>query len=148
MALEYDLAIIGRVFDVTDSVPVSADDIRKYCEAIGETNPLFIDEAAAKQGPHGRLSAPPSFAVTFRTGRDFWQHIPRFGRSGFDAGKDVEFMRPIFPEDKITLSSHVKEIYEKTGRSGSMVFVIIRSTLNNQFGETVAHIDHRFMHRA
>ncbi len=66
---------------------------------------------------------------------------------GFDAGKDVEFVHPIFPGDKITLSSHVKEIYEKTGRSGSMVFVMIRSTLANQFGETVAHIDHRFMHR-
>jgi hypothetical protein len=45
------------------------------------------------------------------------------------------------------LSSHVKEIYEKTGRSGSMVFVVIRSTLTNQSNEVVAHIDHRFMNR-
>ena len=147
MAVEYDPAIIGKVFDVTDPVPVTAAAVRDYCEALGETNPLFTDEEAAKKGPHGRLCAPPSFAVTFRNGRHFHQHVPRFGRSGFDAGKDVEFIRPIFIGDQITLSSHVKEIYEKTGRSGSMVFVVIRSTLGNQLGETIAHIDHRFMHR-
>jgi 3-methylfumaryl-CoA hydratase len=73
--------------------------------------------------------------------------VPRFGAAGFDAGKDVEFVTPIRPGDKITLSSHVKEIYEKTGRSGSMVFVVVRSTVQNQNGEVVAHIDHRFMNR-
>jgi acyl dehydratase len=102
---------------------------------------------AAKKGPHGTVVAPPSFAVTFRNGRHFFTHVPRFGAAGFDAGKDVEFVTPIRPGDKITLSSHVKEIYEKTGRSGSMVFVVVRSTVQNQNGEVVAHIDHRFMNR-
>ena len=40
------------------------------------------------------IVAPPSFAVTFRNGRQFFQHVPRFGRQGFDAGKDVEFVGP------------------------------------------------------
>jgi acyl dehydratase len=147
MAVQYDPAIIGKVFDVTDPVPVTAEEIKGFCEAVGETNPLFTDEASAKKGRYGRLCAPPSFAVTFRNGRHFWEHVPRFGPRGFDAGKDIEFERPIFAGDRITLTSVVKEIYEKTGRSGTMVFVVIRSTLTNQNGETVAHIDHRFMHR-
>lgn len=147
MAVEYDPALIGKVFDITEAVPVTAEQIKRYCEALGETNPLFTDEAAAIQGPYGKLCAPPSFAVTFRNGRHFWDHVPRFGHGGFDAGKDIEFLRPILAGDKITLSSHVKEIYEKTGRSGTMVFVVIRSTLENQYGEIVAHVDHRFMHR-
>ena len=29
-----------------------------------------------------------------------------------------------------------------------MVFVIVRSTLKNQNGEVVAHVDHRFMNRS
>jgi len=33
----------------------------------------------------------------------------------------------------------VKEIYEKTGRTGTMVFVVIRSTLKNQKDEVLAH---------
>jgi acyl dehydratase len=147
MAVEYDPALIGRVFETTDPVPVAAEDIRAFTAAIGETNPLHTDETAAKQGPYGGLTAPPSFAVSFRNGRHFFEHVPRFGKAGFDAGKDIEFVAPIRPGDSIMLSSHVKEIYEKTGRSGSMVFVVIRSTLTNQSNEVVAHIDHRFMNR-
>ncbi len=147
MAVNYDPAIIGRVFETTDPVPVDAEMIRKFTETIGDTNPNHVDLEAAEHGPHGGLVAPPSFAVTFRNGRQFFEHVPRFGKAGFDAGKDVEFVAPIRPGDAITLSSHVKEIYEKTGRSGSMVFVVIRSTLTNQKGETVAHVDHRFMNR-
>jgi len=147
MALNYDPALIGRVFETTDPVPVSAEMIKKFTDAIGETNPLHTDPAAAAKGPYGGMTAPPSFAVTFRNGQHFFQHVPRFGKQGFDAGKDVEFVAPIRPGDSITLSSHVKEIYEKTGRTGSMVFVIVRTTLKNQKGEVVAHVDHRFMNR-
>ena len=147
MAVDYDPELIGKVFEVTDPVNVSAEDIGKFCTAIGETNPLYTDEAAAKKGPYGGIVAPPSFAVTFRNGRHFFTHVPRFGRAGFDAGKDVEFVAPIRPGDKVTLTSHVKEIFEKTGRTGTMVFVVIRSTLKNQKDEVLAHIDHRFMNR-
>ena len=100
-----------------------------------------------RRDPTAASSRRPSFATTFRNGRQFFQHVPRFGRRGFDAGKDVEFVAPIRPGDEITLSSAVKEIYDKTGRSGTMVFVVIRSTLRNQKGEVVAHVDHRFMNR-
>src|SRR5271169_1657815 len=147
MAVEYDPALIGRVFEVTDPVEVSTGNIGKFCAALGETNPLYTDEAAAKKGPYGTIVAPPSYAVTFRNGRHFVENVPRFGRRGFDAGKDVEFVSPIRPGDQVTLSSHVKEIYEKTGRTGTMVFVVIRSTLKNQKDEVLAHIDHRFMNR-
>jgi acyl dehydratase len=41
----------------------------------------------------------------------------------------------------------VKEIYEKTGRTGAMIFIAIRSTLINQRGEVVARVDHRMMNR-
>jgi acyl dehydratase len=147
MAVSYDPDIIGRVFEVTDPVPVTAEMISDFCKAIGETNPLHTDPEAAKNGPYGKLTAPPSFAVTFRNGRHFADHIPRYGKQGFDAGKDVEFITPIKPGDTIVLSSHVKEIYEKTGRTGSMVFVIVRTTLENQNHEVVAHVDHRIMSR-
>ncbi len=143
----YDPALINKVFEVTEPVEVKAEKIKRFCAALGETNPIYTDEEAAKTGPYGGIVAPPSFAVTFRNGRHFFENVPRFGRRGFDAGKDVEFVSPIRPGDQITLSSHVKEIYEKTGRTGTMVFVVIRSTLKNQKGEVVAHIDHRFMNR-
>jgi acyl dehydratase len=145
--VDFDPAIIGKTFETTDPVIVKREYIDRFCTTVGETNPLYTDDAAAAKGPYGTVIAPPAYAVTFRNGRHFFEHVPRFGRRGFDAGKDVEFVSPIRPGDSISLSSGVKEIFEKTGRSGSMVFVVIRSTLTNQKGEVVAHIDHRFMNR-
>ena len=145
--VDYDPALINKTFETTDPVPVTREKIAKFCTSIGETNPLFTDDEAAKEGPYGGVIAPPSYATVFRNGRHFFQHVPRFGRAGFDAGKDVEFVAPIRPGDTISLSSAVKEIYDKTGRSGTMVFVVVRSTLRNQKNEIVAHIDHRFMNR-
>ena len=145
MAVEYDPGLIGKVFDQTEPKSVTAEEIKAFCESIGETNPLFTDEAAAGAGPYGGLVAPPSFVVTFRNAQHFFSKVPRFGTHGFDAGKDVEFFSPVRPGDQIRVASYVKTIYEKTGRSGSMVFVIIRSTLTNQNDEVVAHIDHRHM---
>jgi acyl dehydratase len=147
MALDYDPAIIGKIFEETDPVAVSAKEIQDFCAAVGETNPWYTDPEAARKGPYGELVAPPMFALTFRNGRHFFQNIPHFGKGGFDAGRDVEFVKPVRAADQITLVSHVKEIYEKTGRTGAMYFVIIRSTVKNQDKEVVAHIDHRFMGR-
>jgi len=43
--------------------------------------------------------------------------------------------------------STIHDIYEKTGRSGSMYFIVIRNEVKNQNGEKVAVIDHRIMQR-
>jgi acyl dehydratase len=61
---------------------------------------------------------------------------------------DVEFIEPIRAGDAITVASQLAETYQKTGRSGAMTFFVIRSTLTNQQGGTVARIDHRFTYRA
>ena len=63
-------------------------------------------------------------------------------------GIDLELEAPIRAGDSIRVSSEVKEIYEKTGRTGTMIFAVIRSTLINQKGEVVARVDHRMMNRA
>jgi hypothetical protein len=139
--MAFDQALIGKEFEATAPVMVSAEAIGAFCRALGEDSSRY-----GRPGPDGRVIAPPSFAVTFRNTDAFFNFTPRFGR-GFDAGKEVEFIAPIRAGDQITLTSTVREMYEKTGRSGTMTFVILRSTLRNQHGETVAHVDHRFVHR-
>jgi hydroxyacyl-ACP dehydratase HTD2-like protein with hotdog domain len=57
---------------------------------------------------------------------------------------DVEFVTPIRAGDSITTVSRVKEIYEKTGRSGAMLFIVISSELRKQDGEIAARVEHRF----
>lgn len=147
MALDFDRTILGQTFDETIFEPVTGEEILEFAAALGETNPLYTDEEAAKKGPFGGLVAPPTFCTKFRGRRFSPDNLPRFGKVGFDAGRDVELYAPIRPGDVLTMASSVDDIYEKTGRTGSMYFTVLRNVLTNQRGEKVAIVYHRLMQR-
>jgi acyl dehydratase len=109
---------------------------------------LYVDPEAAKAGPYGEIIAPPAFVASFRYADNVFDQIPRFGGGGLMGGIDFELEAPIRAGDSIRVSSEVKENYEKTGRTGTMIFAVIRSMLINQKGEVVARVDHRMMNRA
>jgi acyl dehydratase len=141
---KYDSLRDGRTFESANPVQVTPELIADFCAAIGETNPLYTDPEVARTGPHGGIVAPPSFAAIFGDGENIFQHFPEFDTRRLLAGIDVEFLAPIRAGDSITTISQIKEIYEKTGRSGPMVFIVISSTLRKQDGEVAARVDHRF----
>jgi len=75
--------------------------------------------------------------------------FPRFSSGyGFDAGKCVQALRPILPGDRITARSKIHDVYTKTGRSGTMVFIVHRMEFSNQRGEPVSIVDWRMVQRA
>jgi acyl dehydratase len=142
--IEYASILDGRIFETAEPIQITSELIANFCAAIGETNPLYIDPEAAKVGPHGGLVAPPSFAAIFGDGEKIFRHYPELDTRRLLAGIDMEFLAPIRVGDAITIVSQVKEIYEKTGRSGQMVFIVISSALRRQNGEVAVRVDHRF----
>lgn len=145
-ALEYDRSVVGREVPV-GTLEVTAASIQQYCEALEETNPLYTDEAFAReQGPYGSLIAPPGILQTARIGGPPDPKIA-FGNTTFMAGSRQEFHLPIRPGDTIEAFAQVKEVYEKTGRSGRMVFVVHRTRYMNQHGEDVAITERSMVHR-
>ncbi len=147
MAPDFDRSILGQIFDETDFPPITKNDILKFAEALGETNPLYTDVEAAAQGPYGGLIAPPTFVTRLRPQKMTPEHMPRFGKMGFDGGRDLENFIPVRPGDVLKMVSTIHDIYEKTGRSGSMYFIVLRNEITNQNGEKVAVIDHRIVQR-
>jgi len=147
MALEFDRSMIGQVFDETVFPPVTTEEIVEFATALGETNPLYIDETAAGKGLYGGLVAPPTFVTKLRAKKFTPDHLPKFGKVGFDGGRDLAIHAPVRPGDQLTMLSTIHDIYEKTGRTGSMYFIVIRNEVKNQKGEKVAVIDHRIMQR-
>jgi acyl dehydratase len=141
VALIFDRSLLGREFDRVEYGPITEGEILDFARALGEAHPM------ARQGRDQGLVAIPSFCLKFRSRRFYPPDMPVLSRSGFDAGKDVEFGVPIRPGDRVTVSAVVQDLYEKTGRSGPMVIVVIRFVLTNQRSETVAIIDNRFIHR-
>src|SRR5512141_1302792 len=116
MAVTFDRSIIGSEFDHTALGPITAEEILEYIAITGETEP----PAAPAD-----LVAPPTFVVRQR-GQRFMPPKLAGVRGGMDAGKDIDFGVPIRPGDVLTSTSTVHDIYEKTGRSGTMAFVVLR----------------------
>ncbi|MFI5396770.1 MAG: MaoC family dehydratase N-terminal domain-containing protein [Candidatus Binatia bacterium] len=137
MTVEFDRSIVGSEFDRTVFGPVTAESILEYIAVTGEAEP---------PASPADLVAPPTFVVCVR-GRRFMPPKMAGVRSGFDAGKDIEFGAPVRPGDVLTSVSTVHDIYEKTGRSGSMAFVVLRTVVTNQRAEQVAVVDQRMMFR-
>jgi len=143
--VDYDPELIGRIIEGRRHLQVTDAMITAYCAAIGDTNPLYADgDAGSVDG--GRL-APPGFAGIFRLEDHVFDHLPKFGRRRLAGGIDIEFAHPIRAGDTISTITEVREIYEKTGRTGPMVFIVLRSALKNQRGEVAAYLDHRFVIR-
>lgn len=138
--IEYDRSVIGLEVPV-GRFEVTREAIASYCEALGETNPLYTDETYAAQGPYRGLIAPPGILQTAQMQEPPDPHV-RFGNQQFMAGMRQEYFRPIRPGDVIEGFAQVKEIFEKTGRSGRMVFVVRRTRFANQHGEDIAVQEH------
>ena len=147
--MSQDASNLAKRFTSPEPVHITDQMIADFCAALGESNPLYVDAAAAKAGPYGGIIAPPALVAspTFRRGESTADRSERFRQGGLMAGIDMELETPMRAGDVITTTTEIKETYEKTGRSGTMTFTVIRSTLTNQNGDVVARIDYRMMSR-
>ena len=144
--LEYDTSWIGKEFD-RYTYQVTKDEIIEFAQSVGETNQLYTDETYAKATPYGGIIAPPTFCVVFRSHAMLPDLKLNYGKRGFDGGKECRFLLPIRPGDTITGVDRIAEVYEKTGRSGTMIFIVRESALTNQHGETIAIVRQRLIRR-
>lgn len=80
---------------------VTDDLIRHFGLSVGDTNPLWRDEAYAKASPWGRLIAPPMFMVSVSGGSKGAEppKVPEW--SLMHAGNQYEMERPFLPGDVI-----------------------------------------------
>ena len=142
MPLDLDRSILGQEFDHAVYGPVSAEELIAFARSLGETRPEYT-------APGPDLVAHPTYCVRYKGNRFYPENIPRTIdlRTGFDAGKDLRLGATVRPGDTIEVRCTLHDVYEKTGRTGSMYFVVIRFTMTNQRGELLAVIDNRFMHR-
>ena len=109
----------------------------KFARAIGDDNPLFQDEKAARNGPHGGLIAPPTFLRSLTAG-EAKSVFPRPFPNNLDGGSEYEFFEPIRVGDRITVTRAIVDLNERQGRLGTMLFTVSETRYVNQFGQLAA----------
>lgn len=109
--------------------------VRKFAEAIGDLNPLYLDETAAKQGRYGKLMAPPTFPRTFQYGAIEGLRLPSSGL--IHGEQQFSYHRPLFVGDEIACSTVLKDCYEREGSQGAMTFLVFERIGEDNHGERV-----------
>ena len=111
--------------------------IIKFAQAIGDENPFFNDEVAARKSRFGGLIAPPTFLRSMPTSRPQLPfEVPLI--RGLDGGTDWQYFEPVRAGDRITAVSQITDMVERTGRLGVMVITTAVTTYRNQFDQVVA----------
>jgi acyl dehydratase len=137
------------------NVPLEAGQNYAIASAVGEPNPLYLDEEAAKQSLHGGLISPYMY---FQVAGGQFAHasglrddgIPTSGgRAGalprppiplprvMAGGTEVEYVRPVRPGERLTGKSRIADITEREGRTGPLVFQVNETTYRDDAGKPV-----------
>ena len=113
---EQFLNIVYDEYELT----LDADKLADYAASCGETAPKFTDPS------HPDFQAPPTIGSSLQPKQRMPDNFPTFRGLGMDAGKAVAPDKPMRAGQPITARTHMHDIYTKTGRSGRMVFFVIR----------------------
>lgn len=119
---------------------VKQDDMLGFAAACGETAPRYSDAG------HPDFQAAPTFCARFHGRRMLPGDFPQIGIP-LDAGKCVMPQRPLRAGAKLVGRSHLHDIYEKTGRTGRMIFLVSRMELYDESEALVSIVDSRLVIR-
>lgn len=132
-----DKSAIGKTTAVC-TMEVEKGHIRRFAQAIGDDNPLYLDEDYAKKGRYGGIIAPPTFPTTFGfEGEGVLQGLDINYARLLHGEQEYEYFSPIKAGDTISFSTTITDITEKEGKSGAMDIITTETTGHNQNNEKV-----------
>jgi hypothetical protein len=107
---------------------VEAGHLKRFAEAIGDPNPRW------------REQAPPTFMVALAPTSYHLPEAEDYGKGWLNGGNRFDYLEPVHAGDTVVATSKVVDVYEKTGGSGSLLFIIFETEYVNQHGRAVARL--------
>lgn len=141
MPIQIDKGVVGREFPPY-VVTVERGKIKEFARAIGDPNPFYLDDRLGAASEWGDIIAPPTFATTFRDAatdtvaflRELGTDISRI----LHGEQEFEIFRQLRPGESYVCRARVVDVYEKTGKSGPMAFLVLETTIADRTNELVA----------
>ncbi len=138
--------------------PVEYDPIRRYCAAVDDTNPLFLDPDYAANTRYGSVICPPLFVGYFacpgvwpRISEEeneqkglgtFWGSGPQISTPGsrpINLTTEYELLKPVKVGEVLSVTSRFADVFVKPIRIDPNAFWrVTERTVRNQDGDVVA----------
>lgn len=124
--------------------------LRLYARDLGETNPIYFDESAARDAGHPALPLPPTFLFSLELGRPAshsdWREqagiqLPRV----LHGEQSFTYHRMAHAGDTLHFDTRITDVYDK--KNGALSFVVMVSRVTNQRGEHFADVRKSLVHR-
>lgn len=135
-----DKRFIGKTLPAFRAV-AEASRLRFFAKAIGETNPVYFDEAAARDAGHPGLPLPPTFlfSLEFEQPDTSWRdeigiELPRI----LHGEQTFTYHRLAYAGEALLFESRIADIYDK--KAGALEFVVRETRVTNPRGEPVADL--------
>ena len=133
---------VGIEFDWA-TFDMRTEEMIEWAQACGEEDPRFVDSA------HPDFQAHPGYTTHCMSGRVLPDGFPQIGGGfGIDGGKSVQVHAPIRPGDTLHATSTIADVFDKTGRSGTMFFIVPRMEFRDDRGELVSTGDWKMIKKA
>ena len=143
-----DKSHIGHQFP-QHSAAVEAGRLRFFAKAIGNTDPIYTDENAARAAGYRALPAPPSFLFCLNNEKP--NPLQWIDELGLDLGRILHgeqlfvFFADVCAGDVLTFETSVADIYDKKG--GALDFLVRQTRVMNQDGVHVADLQNTTVQR-
>ena len=138
MPIQLNRGVVGKEYPPY-AITVERGKIKEFARAIGDLNPFYLDDEVGRASAWGDIITPPTFPISFRdeTGvllRDLGTDVSRL----LHGEQEFEIFRQLRPGETYLCRSKVLDLYEKTGKSGPMGFVIRETAVTDADNEIVA----------
>ena len=137
--MQLDKKVIGHEFKPFTAT-AEAGKVKLFCKAIGEEDPIYQDEAAAKAAGYKKVPVPPTFLQALTNDDPEKGGLLRL--LNVDIGlilhgeQHYDYYAPVYVGDTITCQQKVVDMYDKKG--GALWFVVSETSMKDQTGKLVA----------
>lgn len=144
--LPIDHSFIGKEYPSV-TYEMGREKIREYANAVGDANPLYLDEEFGRASAYGDTIAPPAMASQYSLlvagdligDPDLNIDFPML----LHYEQDYEYFNPVRPGDRLTVRGRIKDIYERR----TLQLVVFETEVTNQRGEKVTVATSTFLIR-
>ncbi|MFR9778266.1 MaoC family dehydratase N-terminal domain-containing protein [Micromonospora sp. MS34] len=111
------------------TVTVERGRLRFFAQVVGETDPVYVDPAAARAAGHPDLPVPPTFFFSLEMeSPDPWSYVAELGvdlRRVLHGGQEFNYHAMVYAGDTVELRPRIVDVYTK--KAGALEFLVKRT---------------------